>query len=120
MLAIYVTSLWNHGFTFNMEPLNFFKTGLIIATIFYLILPLSKIILIPLNIISLGLASTLFYFALLHFLSTYSVVNIKPWDFYGLTFWGVTIPKMHISYIFNLFLSSISISTTINLLENLV
>lgn len=120
MTAIYLTSLWNYGFTFAKEPIGFIKAGLIIAFVFYLILPLAKIILIPLNLITLGLASLIFYFAVLHFLNSYSVVSVKPWDFYGLSYHGIIIPKIHINYMINLFLSSLSISTVINLLENLI
>jgi hypothetical protein len=120
MVSIYLTSLWNYGFSFNKEPLAFFKTGLIIAIIFYLILPLAKIVLIPLNALTLGLASLVFYFAILHFLSTYSIVAIKPWEFYGLSFWAIHIPKISINYLANLFLSALSISTIINLLENIL
>lgn len=120
MAALYLTSLWNFGFNFSKDPVSFIKTGVIIALVFYLIIPLSKLILMPLNLITFGLASLIFYFLTLHFLNYISIINIKSWNFYGLSFSGINIPKMNIQYPLNLFLSASSISTIVNLLEALL
>lgn len=120
MVSLYLTSLWNLGFSFSKEPILFLKTSIIIAVIFYLILPLSKLILLPLNMLTLGLASLILYFVILHFLNSLSVISIKSWQFYGLSFLGITLPKANIQYSINLLLSALSISTIINFFEKLI
>ncbi|HEX7542556.1 MAG TPA: hypothetical protein VF385_00530, partial [Patescibacteria group bacterium] len=67
-VAIFLTALWNKGFIIKQDPIIYLKAALLIAAVYYLILPISKLILLPLNIISLGLVSVIFYSAVLFFL----------------------------------------------------
>ncbi len=110
-VAIFITSLWNKGFTVNLDPMIYLKTSLIIALVYYLIIPASKIILLPLNIITLGLFSTIFYAVIIYYiLSSLKLIGINEWVFYGIK----------ISSFVNVFISSFSISTIINLLETAI
>jgi len=119
-VAIYFTSLWNKGFVIEADWLVYLKAALVIAAIYYLIVPISKLILLPLNIITLGLVSVVFYaLALYFFLNKFSLIEIKPWEFSGLSLWGIIIPAK-VSQLANIFLSAFSISTIINLLERMV
>jgi len=118
-LALIFTSFWNKGFQLN--PSAFISATLVLAIVFYLIVPLSKIVLLPLNIITLGLMSFLVYLAILHLISdAFHLFTITSWTFPGASILFVTIPKTHIPYIGNLVLSSVSISSIINVLEHLI
>src|SRR3990167_1442371 len=106
-LALYLTSLWNQGFKVNFTPYIFIRTILLIALFYYLVLPISKIILLPVNFITLGLLSSLIYFILFYvFISHFSLVEIKAWKFLGLTFGGLVVKPVEINYITNVANSS--------------
>lgn len=110
-LALYLTSYWNHGFIIKQEPIIFLKTSLIIALVYYLIVPLSKIILLPLNLLTMGFISIAFYSLTLYFvLTNLSLVQIKSWVFLN----------YQIDWLLNIFLISFSISLIINLLEKII
>ena len=118
-LALIFTSFWNKGFILNLNSL--FIATLVLAFVFYLIVPLSKIILLPLNIITLGLMSFLVYLAILHLSSdAFHLFTITSWTLPGASIFFVNIPKTYIPYLGNLVLSSVSISSIINLLEQLL
>ncbi len=113
-LALFLTTLWNKGFKVSFAPDIFLKALLLIAILNYLIVPISKLILLPLNVITLGMVSLLVYFLLFHFLLTrYSLVVIKDWIFPG--FWLVG--KTSINYWQNVLLSALSVTTIINFFE---
>lgn len=119
--ALFLTSLWNEGFKVNFTPLIFIRTILLVALFYYLVIPISKIILLPINLLTLGLLSTFLYFILFYlFITRFSLVKITPWDFLGITFNGFVIKSLHIGYLTNLILSSISLSFIINLLETIL
>jgi len=110
-IAIFVTALWNKGFVIKMDPLIYLKASLIIALVYYLITPISKIILLPLNIFTFGFVSVIFYAVIFYFLlNHFDLVVIKEWVFLG----------NNISSLVNIFISSFSISAIINLLEKVI
>lgn len=120
-VAIFLTALWNKGFVIRPDPMIFLKASILIATVYYLVLPISKLILLPLNIITLGLVSIIFYSAVLFFLfNRFDLIFVKDWSFSGLKIFHFTIAAMKISRTFNIFISSFSISTIINLLETII
>ena len=120
-VAIYFTSLWNKGFVIETDWLIYLKAALVIAAIYYLVVPVSKLILLPLNILTLGLVSVIFYaLALYFFLNKFSLIEITPWDFAGLSLFGVIVVPLTVSQLGNIFLSAFSISTIINFLEKVL
>ena len=120
-IAIFLTAYWNKGFIIKLDPMIFLKASLMIALVYYLIIPVSKLILLPLNIITLGLFSTIFYALVIYFLLTnMSLISIKDWVFPGVKLFGITLGKINISSFYNIFISSFSISTIINFLETII
>jgi uncharacterized membrane protein YvlD (DUF360 family) len=110
-LALYLTNLWNKGFLVSLTPVDFIKAILAISIVYYLISPIAKLILLPLNIITLGLASFIFTALLLHLINTqFGFITIIPWNFNGFP----------INYWVNLALSSFSLSCIINILEKFI
>ena len=120
-VAIFLTALWNKGFAIKQDQMIYLKAALLIAAVYYLVLPISKLILLPLNIISLGLVSVIFYSAVLFFLfDRFSLITVKEWTFPGLKFFSLVVNEMKISRTLNIFISSFSISAIINLLEKII
>ena len=120
-VAIFLTSLWNAGFKVNFNPEIFIRTILLVALFYYLVIPISRIILIPINFLTLGILSSLLYILLFYiFISRFSYIEIKPWNFPGLELFGYNLPAFHINYYLNLLLSSVSLSFIINILELLL
>ena len=121
LVAIFLTSLWNKGFVIKADPMIYLKAALIIAAVYYLIVPVSKLILLPLNILTLGFVSVVFYAAIFYFLlNRFNLISIKEWVFPGAKLFGITLSEMKISGLSNIFISSFSISTIINLLETII
>lgn len=109
--AIFLTTLWNKGFIIESDPTVYLKAALVIAAVYYLIVPFSKLILLPLNILTFGLVSVIFYAAIFYFLlNRFDLIIIKEWVFSGIK----------ISSIGNIFVSAFSISIIINLLEKII
>lgn len=118
--AIYLTALWNHGFIIKYDWMIFLKASLIITLIYYLIVPISKLILLPLNLFTFGLVSVVFYSLVLYFfLNKFSLVQIKAWSFNGPTLGLFSLP-ISISLLGNIFLVAFSISLIINLMEKIL
>jgi uncharacterized membrane protein YvlD (DUF360 family) len=120
-VAIFLTALWNKGFIIKLDPIIYFKAALIIAAVYYLIVPISNLILLPLNILTLGFVSVIFYAIIFYFLlSHFNLINIKEWVFLGTKLLGITLGEIKISSLTNIFVSSFSVSTIINLLEKII
>ncbi len=120
-VAIFLTSLWNKGFILPSGLIMFLKATIALAIVYYLIVPLSRLILLPLNVLTLGLMSFLIYLFILHLANiSFSLFTIKDWVVPGLSFGGIIIKETKIGYFGNLILSSLSISSIINLLEHLI
>ncbi|MCR4312761.1 MAG: phage holin family protein [Candidatus Roizmanbacteria bacterium] len=120
-VAIFVTALWNKGFIIKADPLTYIKAALVITVVYYLIIPVSKLVLLPLNIITFGLISMIFYAFIFYFLlNNFNLINIKEWTFLGIKLLGITLGEVKVSGLANIFVSSFSISTIINLLEKII
>ncbi len=120
-VAIFLTSLWNKGFLIEADFIVYLKASLIIALVYYLVVPIIKIILLPLNILTLGLVSIIFYGLLFYLVfNNIGLITIKAWHFDGGRFLNFILIPMDINYLTNIFLSSFSISTIINLLEKIL
>ena len=120
-VAIFLTALWNKGFIVKDDPMIYLKAALIIAAVYYLIVPASKLVLLPLNILTFGLVSVVFYAAIFYFLlNRFNLISIEEWVFPGAKMLGITLGKIKISSTANIFVSSFSISTVINLLEKII
>ena len=119
--AIYITSLWNKGFIIKLDFMSLLTAVIVISIIWYILLPVSKIVLFPIQILTMGLVSTIVYFLLFYFfVSKFSFIDIKSWVFPGVSLLGIVIAKTQISFIANVLISSLSISSIINLEESLL
>lgn len=120
-VALYLTSFWNKGFIVDYHWQVFIKTVILVAFFFYIVLPITRLILLPINFLTLGLISTVVYFLLFYFFFThFSLVKIKEWDFSGLKIASFILQPVHVRYIENVFLSSLSLSFIINMLGTIL
>ncbi len=120
-VAIFLTALWNKGFIVKSDPMVYLKAALIIAAVYYLIVPASKLVLLPLNLLTFGLVSVIFYAVIFYFLlNRFNLIEIKEWVFPGAKILGIVLGKIKISGTSNIFISSFSISTIINFLEKTI
>lgn len=120
-VAIFFTALWNKGFIIKADPWVYLKAVLVITAVYYLIIPVSKLVLLPLNLITFGLVSMIFYAFVFYFLlNNFNLINIKEWTFSGIELLGITLGEIKVSSLANIFVSSFSISTIINLLEKII
>lgn len=118
--ALFLTSYWNKGFLLPHTALEFVKAGIALTILFVIVRPLMKIVFLPFNILTFGLFSFFIYAFFLHLLaSSYGFFAIKSWKFSGISFLFLTIPPMYIDYLQNLVLSSFTLSSIINLLDQL-
>lgn len=117
-LSLYLTSLIIKGFVLKIELIPFITAVLILAVVYYFITPFLKLVLLPLNILTIGLTTVIAYVLIFNFVINYfGFISIKSWVFEGLKFGGINIPKMQMNYITTLISSSILYSSIINLLE---
>jgi len=120
-LALYITSIWNKGFILPTTIDGLINIVVIMAVIYYLIVPISKIVLFPLNLLTMGMVSFLLFVFLIHMISGISgLMIIKPWEFPGISLLGIAIPRTVLSYPANLLLSSLSFSGIITILQKLI
>ncbi len=118
-IALYLVSIINKGFLISTDLNTFFQTALLIAFAYYLVVPISKLILLPINIISFGLVSFGVFVLFIYILSShFGLISIKDWVFQGGNFFGVTINPIVFNYSGNLVLSSLLISAIIKILES--
>lgn len=115
--ALYITHLLFQGLIIHGDFKTFLIGGLLLAIGFKILKPVLSIISLPFNILSLGLFS-IFIIAFIFFLITlvYPFIEIRPFLFPGISFWGLEIHPFKAS----LLLSYCIISATIYLLTKAV
>lgn len=119
-VALYLTSLWDKGFILPGNWVQLLQVVLLLAITAYLIVPLSRIVLFPIHILTFGLLSILCFMAMFYLLGgARGLISINPWAFPGFTLAGITIQKITFSYLGNLIAVATSTSVIINLLEKI-
>jgi len=115
--ALFITQLLFSGLVVHGDLQSLLIAGLLLAIGFKILKPILSIISLPFNMLSLGLFSV-FIIAFIMFLITliYPPLDIKPFYFTGLSFWGIEIHKFYVS----LLLSYCLISVTIYLITKII
>lgn len=120
-VSLYLTSLWNKGFIVRTDIQSLIIVTILLAAICYAVIPFSRVVFFPLNLLSLGFFSGILYIILIFALDHYvGLIHIKPWVFAGFTYQKFHIDPIHLGYLQNLSVSSFSLSAIINLLERIV
>ena len=117
-IALFATSLWNKGFKVDFNHFTFAKAILMTALFYYVVTPVTKLILLPVNILTFGLVSTVLYFLVIYlFFTRFSIAVISAWDFKGFPIGNFLIPGIHLNVILNIFIIAFSLTLIISLLE---
>lgn len=120
-LSLYITSLIIKGFVIKNDLKSLIISALILAIVYYLLTPLIKLVLLPLNVLTLGLVSMIVYVFLFNYvINKFHLVIIQPWVFSGFEINGFSLPPIKFNYWLTLISSSILYSSIINLLEILL
>ncbi len=115
--ALYLTQMLFAGLSLRGGLKTLIIGGILLAIGFKIIKPILSVISLPFNLLSLGLFSV-FITAFILFLITliYPSIDVRPFTFTGISFWGIEIHKFYVS----LLLSYILISVTIYLITKLI
>lgn len=120
-VALYSTPFIIKGWQLKGDFNSFIITALILAFFYYFIVPLTKIILLPLNIITLGIVSLVVYLFLFNYvINRFGLVSITPWLSEETKVVGLTIPEIEFNYLQTLISSAVIYSTIVNLLDNII
>lgn len=94
--------------------------GLILSLLMLVIKPILRILFLPINLLTFGLAAWFINVILLYLLTVFvPEVQIQPWAFPGLTADGFVVPPIELSYLASLILTSILLTLTVQLLHEL-
>lgn len=115
--SLYLTTLLFHGLVLHGGTKTLIIGGILLAIGFKILKPILSIISLPFNLLSLGLFSILII-AFILFLITlvYPQIDVRPFTFSGISFWGIEIHKFYVS----LLLSYVLISVTIYLITKAI
>lgn len=121
MFALYVVSRLVPGFDVARDIRGFVGSAVVIMLAFTLLSPLIRFVLLPINIVTLGLFSWLtqvvvFYIALL-IVPTY--FSIKSWSFAGLSIsqFGISVAPMYIGVFATIIIAALMVSFMVGLVQ---
>ena len=92
--------------------------GVIFSLLMTLVKPILRILFIPINLLTFGLASWFINVILLYLLTIFvPAVVVVPWTFPGVSFAGFIIPAIHLNYPVALIVSAILVTFVVQLLH---
>lgn len=111
LITLYIVTLFFPGVTITHNPTTYLWAALVWTLLNKIVKPIIKLLLLPINLITLGLFSWVVNVITL-FLLKYLIkgVVIQAFTFTGFTYLGFVIPQMHISLLFAYILTSLVLS----------
>lgn len=108
------------GLVINGGIQTILLAGLVLTLLMFIVKPILKILFIPINFITFGLANWFINVAIL-ILLTFIVpaVIIREYTFPGLSWQGFMIPSINFSYLWSLIIASVSITTTTHIIHGI-
>lgn len=120
-VSLFVVAWFNSGVILPSDLDKLFITIFLIAVIYYIVNPLLKILLLPINIVTLGTASFLAYIVIFITINDYfDLIQFKEWIFPGVNLNFLIIREFTLSPIGNKILSAFFISFIISFLELII
>lgn len=96
------------------------SAGFTLSIMMVLLKPLISLILLPVNILTLGLLAWFVNVIVLYLWSVFvPQVTLRPWIFPGLSWGGFVVPTVSISYTWTLIIVSLVITTIVTVLEKI-
>lgn len=116
LVGLYVCQYFISGFKINGGVENFLISAGVLALIYLIAKPVLKILMLPINFLSLGLLGWLVNVALLYLLTKLvPYVNVYPWSFSGFSYNGFLIPAYDFNELMVFILVSLLLSFVVNL-----
>lgn len=93
--------------------------GVTLSLLMLVVKPVLKILFIPINLLTFGLASLLINVIVIYLLTIFvPEVQIRSWQFPGITFAGFVVPAVFLTYPVALIVSSLVITFMVQLLHD--
>jgi len=120
MVAIWLIKEWIPAFSVLGGWVNILVAGGILSMLMVFIRPIIKILFIPINFLTLGLASWIVNVIVIYLLTLLAPnVSIVPWAFPGWNWQGFVVPATLISYIPTLILVTFALTCVTQFLEHI-
>lgn len=117
-IALYLTSLWNHGLQLRNKPIIFIEFAILFAIVTLFLRPLLKSIVLPINLFTFGLSGFILNLLLFYLIFTFfPELKITGWTFPGVDLSVLKIKSFYLNQTINFFVVIFSISFIISLLE---
>lgn len=117
-LALYAVAFIDKGLKLNLIPIKFLVASCLVGILHYIIRPVLKVVLLPLNFITFGIASIMVYAFLFYlFASKFGILRITSWQFEGLNKGFIHIGPVFFPELINVVLISFVISAIISLFD---
>lgn len=118
LAALLITVYLIPGFSIGNSTQNMLFAAAILALINVFIKPIVKILLLPLNIITLNLFSVVINIGVIVILTKLvTTVTISSWDFSGVNAYGFVIPALKVTYVYSYLIISILITSIVSFLN---
>jgi putative membrane protein len=92
--------------------------GFTLSLLMLIVMPILKILFIPINILTFGLLSWLINVIVIYLLTVFvPEIQVQPWTFPGATWAGFVIPAIPFNYFMALIITSFSISIITDILH---
>lgn len=118
VFALWLTSEWIPALVAPGGWQTILFAGFTLSLLMLIVVPLLKILFIPINIITFGLLSWCINVIVIYLLTVFvPEIQIRPFVFEGGSWSGFVIPSMSISYLWALILTSLCISTLTDVLH---
>ncbi len=120
VFALWLTSALIPALTIAGSVWGMISAGLALAIMMILLKPLISLILLPVNILTLGLLGWFVNVIVLYLWSALvPQVSLQPWTFPGLTWGGFVVPPANLSYTWTLIIVSLVITAIVSVLTNI-
>lgn len=117
-IAIWVTTAYVTGLSYGDDLKTLLLAGIAFALINFFAKPIIKIIMLPINIVTLGIFSWVINVIVLYLTVVFvSGFTISPFTFPGIHYNGLVIPNYYLSTLWAAVTASLSISIIINFLR---
>ncbi len=118
VVALYLTSLWNGGFSIKGDVFVFVEFAIAFTIVFLVIRPILRLVLFPVNFLTFGIVGSVLNFLLFYLVFyLFPEFKISAWTFPGGNFLGTQLPKVYLSSTVNFLVVIISISFLTSLFE---
>lgn len=111
LITLYLVALFFPGLTITHQLMTYLSAAVVWTLINKIVKPIIKLLLLPINLITLGLFSwvvnVITLFMLKYFIKG---VTISAFTLMGFTYQGFVIPQMHFSLLFAYILTSLVLS----------